>query len=847
MTGSGGRGSRLQTFRVYWSQGRWEHWDTEQWTPWAVYRRGRNWVAATRRRRWTAWVLGIFLGLIVLPGIFGAITIATAQSTGTATASSSNLGASWTNVRDSSGVPVANYPFASDHGGIFSPLNSVLYFSISSVLVFWVNVEVLGIWGWGLVMELRFLDPFTGILHRISDNLNSVIGTPVLFIVCATVGGSVVAYAIIRGLHARATMQVVMMFLVAIAGPTFLADPLGEVISPNGVLAQSRNVGIEVAAGLNGDSNPNPDQLIAAMQKSMADNFIRLPLQFINFGHVTDVRPACKAAWSAGAMAGDEGRIKSGMKSCDPAAYAATQNPTFGQLGGAILMLFLSILQVIFRVKRLFQVVVLVFYAIAHSFVAAVGFLSFGLIYGAQNLLIKSLVHSVFAGFKVGAICGLLGLQMLVLNAVFQQANGQVIMVILLATAVEVIFNKMSNDMKENFDRGSAKVANWFGLAAQGSGGGGGGGTALGLGTSGAAGKAHPGLLSRINSDVNTLGGSILMQNIMGNPGFLRRGSREEAKQRREKLKYVGDPSWEMSNRQSMRKWNVFADAARGNFTVFGGKETMRGVASGIRGVLDRDGGLADVPGAFLGAKWRDMDMVDAGQHAWVVAMANANEGAYQFEHLGFVTSAMQQAHLAAQNIVDNDDNSRLAHYRAAANLSVLEQAVFAYNRENGYSVNLQPHEEAFVKQYWNRDGDGAWSTEERMGHIRTLADLGNSKINRTVDEHGVPTDGALKDMTRLSLAGLSDMTPEDAVRIQKRLNSGHAGRITTASATLTETPEDRQLFRDLRWEVFDAGQLSAGLKGVSVGDKLPPLTGELPSPTMKSPNMQYGWLRSVR
>ncbi|MFQ6327799.1 hypothetical protein ACLMAL_16895 [Nocardia sp. CWNU-33] len=761
--------------------------------------------------------------MIVLPGIFGAITIATAQSTGTATAPSVNTGLSWTNVRDSDGVPVANYPFVTDHGGILSPLNSVLYFSISFVVVVWTNVENLGIWGWGLVMELRFLDPFTGILHRISVNLNSVIGTPVLFILCGTVGGSVVAYSVIKGLPGRATSQIVMMLLVAIAGPPFLADPLAEVISPNGVLAQSRNVGIEVAAGLNGDSNPNPDQLIAAMQKSMADNFIRLPLQLINFGHVTDVRPACKAAWSAGAMAGDEGRIKSGMKSCDSAAYAATQNPTFGQLGGVILMLFLSILQVIFRVKRLFQVVVLVFYAIAHSFVAAVGFLSFGLIYGAQNLLIKSLVHSVFAGFKVGAICGLLGLQMLVLNAVFLQANGQVIMVIALAAAVESIFNKMSNDMKENFDRGSAKVANWLGVAAQGSGGGGGGGTALGLGTSGAAGKAHPGLLSRINTDVNTLGGSILMQNLAGNPGFLRRGSREEAKQRKEKLKYVGKPSWEMSNRQSMEKWPVLADAARMNFTVFGGKETIRGVTTGIRGVLDRNGALSEVPGAFLGAKWRNMAMVDAGHHAWQVAEANANEGAYQFEHLGFVTSAMQQAHLAAENIVDNGDHSQLAHYRAAANLGVLEQAVFAYKRENGYPVNLrQPGELAFVAQYWNR-GDGAWGTEERMAHIRTLADLGNSKIDRTVNPDGTLTAGAEKDMTRLSLAGLTDMTPEQAQRIAKGLQSDTAKNISAAMSVLADNPENRQNYRDLRWEVWDAGQLSSALKGVSVGDKLPP------------------------
>src|SRR5262249_35015135 len=119
------------------------------------------------------------------------------------------------------------------------------------------------------------------------------------------------------------------LLVLASLSALFLRDPLGEVLFPDGMLAQGRNVGLSVAAGLNGDNNPNPEALVDTMQHNMVDNFVRHPLQVWNFGHVVDERPGCASAWSSGISAGSDSQVKKGLKSCgDSAAASAADNPS---------------------------------------------------------------------------------------------------------------------------------------------------------------------------------------------------------------------------------------------------------------------------------------------------------------------------------------------------------------------------------------------------------------------------------------------------------------------------------------------------------------------------------------
>ena len=106
------------------------------------------------------------------------------------------------------------------------------------------------------------------------------------------------------------------MLLVAIIGPLYLSHPLADALSSDGLLAQGRNVGISVAAGLNGDSTVDPAQEVVTLQREMTDIFGRATLQEWNLGKRIDNEPGCKDYWTQGERDGSESEVISGMKAC---------------------------------------------------------------------------------------------------------------------------------------------------------------------------------------------------------------------------------------------------------------------------------------------------------------------------------------------------------------------------------------------------------------------------------------------------------------------------------------------------------------------------------------------------
>ncbi|MBO0856260.1 MAG: hypothetical protein J2P18_21115, partial [Nocardia sp.] len=231
--------------------------------------------------------------LVVVPGVLGAA--ASARSYNAATGGVSRIdGLSWMNVRDMYGVPVSDYLFASNHGSVVNPGATVVWSMIGIEFIGYITIVTTAIWIIGYALSFRWLQMFASALHGVADALSGQIATPIMLAVAATVGAFFVAWFIVRGFHAKAAMQVVTMIGVAIIGPVFLSQPLADVLSSDGLLAQGRNLGISVAAGLNGDSTPDPDRLVRSMQGNLATNFARRPLQVWNFGHVVDERPACR-------------------------------------------------------------------------------------------------------------------------------------------------------------------------------------------------------------------------------------------------------------------------------------------------------------------------------------------------------------------------------------------------------------------------------------------------------------------------------------------------------------------------------------------------------------------------
>ncbi|WP_433522617.1 hypothetical protein ACQPZ2_36800 [Nocardia pseudovaccinii] len=567
--------------------------DPDRWYPQVVARRVAAWIEASRWRRRIVVGVVTFTVLVVVPVAVGAL--ATAQPGAVAptehgTASSApNSGLSWTHVRDSSGVELSKYTFVTDHGGPFHPGTTALAVILDLEFAGWNVIVTFAIWLVGWALSFSWLNVFSSALHGVAVNLTGQIATPLMLVTAATIGAFFVAYFVTRGFYSKATMQVVSMLGVAIAGTLFLSDPLAEVLSSDGWLAQGRNVGISVAAGLNGDADPNPAALVATIQSEMADNFARKPLQVWNFGHVVDDRPACKATWTAAVNSGNDERVKNGMKSCgDSAAYAAADDPTARQVGAGLVLLLAGAVLLLFAVYLGLKIIKAALDAIYHGFMSIFGFAAGGFIYGpTQTFLVRNMVDSFIAAGRMAAYTIFLGVYLLFLGDLFRQARGQEMAVFVIGAVVEIIAIFQLRKLGSGLSSGNDWVANRFALAMQrgSSAGGAGGGRALGMGQFGASHASTTALVSGLGTVAEPA-----MEWFVGR-GHTYPHSRIDGN--------MGPAHF----RQIARRYGQ----------AYGGVGTARGAAAAVEAVVWRaGGGLAEAAGALELEGWSGPMISDA-------------------------------------------------------------------------------------------------------------------------------------------------------------------------------------------------------------------------------------------
>ncbi|WP_433206490.1 hypothetical protein ACQP1G_20095 [Nocardia sp. CA-107356] len=445
-----------------------------------------RWSPRGRRIAWLLLCLGLWT---VFPAAIGA---AAAPQTGTASGNQVDaLG--WMNVRDSGGVPVLDYTFAAPHGSLFDPLQTVVVAILGLEFVGYKVIVTTAVWMIGYALSFQWLRPISGVVTGVADQFASQIATPLMLTVAGSIGAFIVAWFVVRGYHAKAVMQVVTMVGVAIIGPFFLSQPLADVLSSDGLLAQGRDLGLSVAAGLNGRSSPAPAGMVPGLEAGLADNFARQPTQVWNFGHVIDLTPSCRTIWSTTTGTGSDAQVLAGLRNCgDSAAYARASSPDMGQIGSGLVLLISATVLLIFGVYLSIKIIWSAYDAIYHGFLSIFGFAAGGFIYGpTQTFLIRNLVDSFIAAARMTAFTIFLGVYVLFLGNLFKQAPAQYVLV--LGAIVEVIAVFQLKRLSGALDRSSHWIANRFALATQNglSKSAGGGGTALGMGTNSSVGAGQ--------------------------------------------------------------------------------------------------------------------------------------------------------------------------------------------------------------------------------------------------------------------------------------------------------------------------------------------------------------------
>ncbi len=791
-------------------------WDPGRWSPRAVRGRIRAWVGATRLRRWTTGIAIAFVLLFVFPGVLGELataqttTVPTSSSGAATTASSVNSALSWMSIRDSQGVPVSNYLFATDHGSLFHPGNTALSLVIGLEFAGWMVIVTTAIWLVGYALGFQWLNLVARALHGVANALTGQIATPLMLVTAATIGAFFVAYFVARGFYSKATAQVVTMILVALLAPLFLADPLGDVLSSDGLLAQGRNVGISVAAGLNGNSSPDPTQLVATMQADLADNFARRPLQVWNFGHVVDDNSSCQTAWSAGVAAANENEVKDGMKTCgDSAAYASASNPSVGQIGAGLLLLISGTILLLFAAFLAIRIMWSAFDAIYHGFLTIFGFAAGGYIYGPTQVFT---IHNVVDGFIAGARMAVqvitLGVYVLFLGDLFEQASGQVMAVFVIGAVVEIVFIFQFGRITRAVTRGNSWVTGRLAAAAEGAGRGGGGGGGGVVGMGGIAGQtlANNHLLLDLNA-LNWANSSPFVAHLLGGVNTpMNPNARAQMRAQRKATKLAGLPEWYDASAQPFADKREYQNTARLAGRAGGGLRSLRGAASGLA-ALRIERGLATNasygPMELAGFRRRDINAV---MGSWGRVEQLVDRFNFADKPLSVFTTAMQLAETSAGELTVGKYGpygKQAKELMTAAHLSSAEQAL-ALVRGRDRIVNLHGASLEYANKYfggalgYNGPFMGSEARikalqEFSMGNYRLPAEVGANAADPNLN----PINHELIEAKKELLAGGIDRN--EAKRIMDHIQDRHVDELTEKFNALMASPDSTENWRQLR------------------------------------------------
>ncbi|MFI6773682.1 hypothetical protein [Nocardia sp. NPDC050412] len=789
-----------------------EFWDPEKWQPRVLGHRCWLWITATRRRRWIFWGLVAFFMLFVLPAVLSAVAGA---QTDTETVQSSGNGAlGFTNMRDSYGVPVSRYTYITSDGSLFHPITTVMAAILGLMCEFFLIAVVLPIWGYDSAVRLGWLDWLRAPLTGAAEGVTAQIATAAVFFFFVTLGAFFVAYFVARGFFAKASFQIATMLVMAIVSALFLRDPLAEILSSHGMLAQGRDVGLSVAAGVNGDSSPNPAALAQTMQQSMVDNFVRHPLQVWNFGHVVDERPACASAWSSGISAGNDSQVKKGLKACgDSVAATAADNPSMGQIGAGLLVLILMLLGIVpFFGYMSIRIVWSGLDAIYWAFMGLFGFAAGGYVYGpTQTFTIRSVVHGFFSFFRMAAEIAFVAVIALIENEMLKQAKGREIAVLFFTAVIMIVAFLQAKRFTGNLDRGNEWIANRFAIAVQnggtraGAGSGGGGGYALGMGQIGARHKMGGMGMMALMGGASTIANSPLTEwMMMGLPGSFHPQSRlKRAMTEAQGGVWVGDDrfggryGWYA---QSYMNRELFASNAGLEAVEYGGLDSVLGNAAAVQGVLDVGGTAADSFGAMIGAGARDEKRARlASRSRATIAQAAGNEP-LQDRDLAFLAAALRHTQNSARLLIRGDGSAD----EVAANFGTLQQAAREFRRVRAGGVALDEdnplgHPQVdFVREYAGDHSRGIFgdirdNPDEAAAKMRAL----NNVINGTV-----PTTGMTANDRRLQSANVG---VREAERMKQWIMNEHARNAQNATEALVRNVADPEAIRNLRDTVYDA------------------------------------------
>lgn len=204
--------------------------------------------------------------------------------------------------------------------GTYAQLNEAL----AAETAFLIFICSVGIWIVKFALGVVWLGWLAAIAEPIVETLKMIVARTHLLAagvgVCVVVGGFI---CLTTG-YAAGIGIILSGFVAFILFWVLLRDPVGDLVSDNGVLGMGRSIGYSIAQGVvnNGPvAAGGTSAQLDTLCSWLVDVLVRDIMQLLTFGQVIDTIPGCAAKYNAGLLSGIGDAPATYIKACAPQAY----------------------------------------------------------------------------------------------------------------------------------------------------------------------------------------------------------------------------------------------------------------------------------------------------------------------------------------------------------------------------------------------------------------------------------------------------------------------------------------------------------------------------------------------
>lgn len=283
------------------------------------------------------------------------------------------------------------------------------------------------------VLDFKWLHLFTVPFQTIGTGVNNAMDRFGLAATALAILAIVVVCTALAGRTAKAFSNVAMGMLMIGVAATIFANPISDLVGPDGLLAKGRDTGLQIATSVSdgamtksGDG-ANVDDMVARL----ADRFLRKPTQMINFGEVSDsVSKACRQAWSEGVKKDHGDTLKDDIKGCDTVKGKAMHQKSMGNPAAMLVPLqicgLLALFLVAFACYFVWHVVKAAVQAMLFATLAPPAF-AIGVIPGGAQMFAWKTVLDMFMAYAAMVIyTAAFGGYNVILDQVFKDSTNAV-------------------------------------------------------------------------------------------------------------------------------------------------------------------------------------------------------------------------------------------------------------------------------------------------------------------------------------------------------------------------------------------------------------------------------------